>query len=256
MYHLNYNAMKNNFFKVFLPIILMIVIASCTGIKVSTDFDRKADFKKYKTYNFSKEVDKIMSLNDMNRRRLKDAISKEMEAKGFQVSTTPDVLVNAFVKGQAKYTAYANTTSFGGPFMYRGWGNSNTFVDVDKSVMGDGDAINDGKAEAGAFVALFGREERFEDPGAHVRGHAGAGVGDAEDGVGARRVCVEAGETGAWHRAGADGDRATRGHGVAGVNAEVEHDLLDLGLVREKRRQVFLQIELESDGAREGLDQQ
>ena len=136
MYHLNYNAMKNNFFKVFLPIILMIVIASCTGIKVSTDFDRKADFKKYKTYNFSKEVDKIMSLNDMNRRRLKDAISKEMEAKGFQVSTTPDVLVNAFVKGQAKYTAYANTTSFGGPFMYRGWGNSNTFVDVDKSVEG------------------------------------------------------------------------------------------------------------------------
>ena len=128
--------MKNNFFKVFLPIILMIVIASCTGIKVSTDFDRKADFKKYKTYNFSKEVDKIMSLNDMNRRRLKDAISKEMEAKGFQVSTTPDVLVNAFVKGQAKYTAYANTTSFGGPFMYRGWGNSNTFVDVDKSVEG------------------------------------------------------------------------------------------------------------------------
>ncbi len=128
--------MKINIFKMFLPIILMIVIASCTGIRVSTDFDRKADFKKYKTFNFSKEVDKIASLNDMNRRRLKDAISKEMEAKGFQSSTTPDVLVNAFVKGQAKYTAYANTTSFGGPFMYRGWGNSNTFVDVDKSVEG------------------------------------------------------------------------------------------------------------------------
>lgn len=136
MYHLNYNAMKNNFFKVFLPIILMIVIASCTGIRVSTDFDHKADFKKYKTYNFSKEVDKITSLNDMNRRRLKDAISKEMETKGFQLSTTPDILVNAFVKGQTKYTANANTTSFGGPFMYRGWGNSNTYVDVNKSVEG------------------------------------------------------------------------------------------------------------------------
>ncbi len=128
--------MKTNFFKTILPLILMVLFAGCTGIRVSTDFDRKADFTKYKTFNFSKEVDKI-SLNDLNRRRLKDAITKEMEAKGFQVSTTPDVLVNAFVKGKTHYTATANTTSFGGPFMYmRGMGSSNTYVDVDKSIDG------------------------------------------------------------------------------------------------------------------------
>ena len=128
--------MKINLVKAFLPIILMIVIAGCTGIRVSTDFDRKADFAKYKTFNFSKEVDKV-TLNDMNRRRLKDAISKELEAKGYQISATPDILVNAFVKGRTKYTATANTSSFGGPFMYmRGWGSSNTFVDVDKSIEG------------------------------------------------------------------------------------------------------------------------
>ena len=128
--------MKTNFLKTILPITLMILFAGCTGIRVSTDFDRKADFAKYKTFNFSKEVDKV-SLNDLNRRRLKDAITKEMETKGFQVSTTPDVLVNAFVKGKAHYTATANTTSFGGPFMYmRGWGSSNTYVDVDKSIEG------------------------------------------------------------------------------------------------------------------------
>ncbi len=128
--------MKIKLFKTFLPIILVIIIAGCTGIRVSTDYDRKADFLKYKTFNFSKEVDKI-SLNDMNRRRLKDAITKEMEAKGFQVSATPDVLVNTFVKGRTKYTATANTNSFGGPYMYmRGWGSSNTYVDVDKSIEG------------------------------------------------------------------------------------------------------------------------
>jgi len=128
--------MKINLVKAFLPIILMIVIAGCTGIRVSTDFDRKADFAKYKTFNFSKEVDKV-TLNDLNRRRLKDAISKELEAKGYQISATPDILVNAFVKGRTKYTATANTSSFGGPFMYmRGWGSSNTFVDVDKSIEG------------------------------------------------------------------------------------------------------------------------
>jgi hypothetical protein len=128
--------MKINFIKSVLMIIFTIVISGCTGIRVSSDFDRKADFSKYKSFNFSKEVDKV-TLNDLNRRRLKDAITREMESKGFQISTTPDVLVNAFVKGRTKYTATATTNSFGGPFMYmRGWGTSNTYVDVNKSIEG------------------------------------------------------------------------------------------------------------------------
>ena len=128
--------MKINFVKVIIPVVLMIIIAGCTEIRVSTDFDRKADFSKYKTFNFSKEVDKV-TLNDLNRRRLKDAITKEMEAKGFKSSATPDVLINAFVKGRTKYTATANTNSYGGPFMYmRGWGSSDTYVDVNKSIEG------------------------------------------------------------------------------------------------------------------------
>jgi hypothetical protein len=126
--------MKNNIFKVFLSVILLIVVTGCAEIRVSTDYDHKADFSKYKTFNFSKEVDKV-TLNDLNRRRLKEAITKQMEAKGFQVSTTPDVLVNAFVKGKTKYTATANT-SYNGGFYYRGWGSSNTYVDVNKSIEG------------------------------------------------------------------------------------------------------------------------
>jgi len=80
--------MKINLFKVIVPVILMMIIAGCTGIRVSSDFDRKADFSKYKTFNFSKEVDKV-TLNDLNRRRLKDAITKEMEAKGFTLILVP-----------------------------------------------------------------------------------------------------------------------------------------------------------------------
>ena len=132
MYNLIFKAMRNRFLFAFLSVILLIIVAGCTGIRVSTDFDRKADFAKYKTYNFSKEVDRV-TLNDLNRRRLKDAISHELEARGYQLSKTPDLLVNAFVKGQAKYSANANTNSF----MYmRGFGNSNTYVDVNKSIEG------------------------------------------------------------------------------------------------------------------------
>ena len=54
--------MKTNFLKTILPITLMILFAGCTGIRVSTDFDRKADFAKYKTFNFSKEVDALLPI--------------------------------------------------------------------------------------------------------------------------------------------------------------------------------------------------
>ena len=66
---------------------------------------------------------------------VKDAITKEMQSKGYQVSESPDVLVNAFVKGKTKYSATANTNYFGGMY-YRGYGMSNTYVDVNKSIEG------------------------------------------------------------------------------------------------------------------------
>jgi hypothetical protein len=128
--------MKTNYFKFILPVIFLFILSGCTSLKVSTDFDSKVDFSKYKTFNFSREVDKV-TLNDLNRRRLKDAITREMETRGYQVSATPDVLVNAFVKGKNKYSATANTYSMGGPFMYyHGWGSSSTYVDVNKSIEG------------------------------------------------------------------------------------------------------------------------
>lgn len=128
--------MRTNLLKVFLPVLLIVIMAGCSGVRISSDFDRKADFAKYKTFNFSKEIDKV-SLNELNRRRLKEVITQEMNAKGFELSKTPDVLVNAFLKGQTKYTATATTHFNGSPFMYyRGWGSSNTYVDVDKSIEG------------------------------------------------------------------------------------------------------------------------
>lgn len=130
--------MRIKYLNLIIPVILMIVVAGCTGIRVTTDYDRKADFGKYKSFNFSKEVDKV-KLNDLNRRRLKDDITTQMAARGYQVSTTPDLLVNVFVKGTTKITATAYTNGFGGPWgYYRGWGmgSSNTYVDVNRYIEG------------------------------------------------------------------------------------------------------------------------
>lgn len=128
--------MKKNIFNLIIPVVLLVIFSSCSAIKVTTDHDNKVDFAKYKTFNFSREFDKL-ALNDLNRRRLKNAITQQMESKGYQISESPDLLVNAFVKGKSKYTAYANTNYMGGPWgYYRGFGNSSTYVDVNKSIEG------------------------------------------------------------------------------------------------------------------------
>jgi hypothetical protein len=126
--------MKINLIRMFLPALLILIITGCTGIRISTDFDKQVDFSKYKTFNFSKEVNKV-TLNDLNRRRLKDAITRQMVAKGYQISTTPDLLISAFVKGQAVYSANANSNYWGGMY-YWGYGTSNTYVDINKSIEG------------------------------------------------------------------------------------------------------------------------
>lgn len=126
--------MKTNYFKLMMPFVLLLSMIACTGIRVTTDFDKKINFSNYKTYNFSKEVDKI-SLNDLNRRRLKDAIARELETKGYKLADSPDLLVSTFIKGKTKYTAIANNMSMGYMYM-RPWGSSSTYIDVNKSIEG------------------------------------------------------------------------------------------------------------------------
>jgi len=130
--------MRIKYLNLIVPVVMMFIIAGCSSIRVTTDYDRKADFGKYKTFNFSKEVDQV-KLNDLNRRRLKDDIKAQMVLRGYQMAASPDLLVNVYVKGTTKYTATGYTTGFGGGFgYYRGWGGgfSNTYVDVNKYTEG------------------------------------------------------------------------------------------------------------------------
>ena len=44
----------------FLPLLLLFLVASCSSIKVSADYDTKTDFSKYKTFAFYKKgIDKV-----------------------------------------------------------------------------------------------------------------------------------------------------------------------------------------------------
>ena len=71
--------------KLFFLLLILIVAVSCSSIKVSSDFDKTANFAAYKTYAFTDET-LAMPLDDINRNRILNIVTAEMAAKGFTKS--------------------------------------------------------------------------------------------------------------------------------------------------------------------------
>jgi hypothetical protein len=96
-----------------LPLALIFFIASCSSIRVTTDYDTTADFSTYKTFAFYKKgIDKA-EISDLDKRRILKAIESEMLAKGFTKSDDPDLLVNIFAKSTKKVDVYNNNFYYG-----------------------------------------------------------------------------------------------------------------------------------------------
>jgi hypothetical protein len=116
---------------------ILIIAASCSSVRVSSDFDRTAGFASYKTYGFTPEA-LSMPLDDINRNRLLKAVETELAAKGFTKSDNPDVLIDLNIKAEKQMTATAtNTGGYGYGHRY-GWGGgfSTTTIDYDTYVDG------------------------------------------------------------------------------------------------------------------------
>ncbi|TRX03965.1 DUF4136 domain-containing protein [Flavobacterium gawalongense] len=81
-----------------LPLLLLFVVASCSSVKVYSDFDKSADFSQYKTYAFHKRgIDKA-EISELDKKRILHAIDNELSKKGMTKSETPDLLVTIFTK--------------------------------------------------------------------------------------------------------------------------------------------------------------
>jgi len=102
-----------------LPIMMLFVmLASCSSVRVASDYDKNAKFNEYKTFAFYKPgIDKA-EISDLDKRRILRAIEAEMMAKGFTKSENPDLLVSIFTKSQQRVDVYNNNWGFGG----WGWG--------------------------------------------------------------------------------------------------------------------------------------
>ena len=106
-----------------LPILALVFLASCSSVRVVTDYDKEANFNTFKTYAFYKTgIDKA-EISDLDKKRILKAIDAEMAARGFVKSRQPDVLVSIFTKERERVDVYNNNFGFGG----FGWGGFGGF---------------------------------------------------------------------------------------------------------------------------------
>lgn len=87
--------------------------------QVSSDYDHDANFEAYHTFSFAK----VQTANPLYENRVKDAITQDLQAKGWQlVPSGGDIAITAIgdVKNQQEYTTFYN--GLGPGFGWRGWG--------------------------------------------------------------------------------------------------------------------------------------
>ena len=106
-------------------ILAMLIMGACSGLKVTSDYDKSVDFSKYKSfeyYGWAEESDKI--LNRFDKERIEAAFGDEFAKRNLKlVNEGGDMVVSLFVVVDQKTstTAYTNHYNMGG-YGYGGWG--------------------------------------------------------------------------------------------------------------------------------------
>ena len=115
---------------IFLPIVLVIAfvgLGSCSSVRYVIDYDEQVNFYRYETYNFTPAADSI-PINQLNKRRLFNAISKEMNESDIRWAADPDIYVHVhmLMKGRTR-----TNVSYGqGETVSLGSGFTTTYMDL------------------------------------------------------------------------------------------------------------------------------
>ncbi len=102
----------------------IIFLGACSSIKVTSDYDKEADFTKYKTfeyYGWAEDSDKI--LNRFQKERIEKAFADEFAERGLKfVKDNGDMVVSLYVVVDKKTSTTAYTNHYGGGYGYGGGG--------------------------------------------------------------------------------------------------------------------------------------
>lgn len=108
--------------KLALPLALLLV-GCASGPKVFVNQDPAADFGQYRTFGFPAKLgtDDREGYTSLLSQYLKEAATRELQARGYRLAENPDLLVNFAVMTKEKIRS-TSTPTYGGFYGYRGYG--------------------------------------------------------------------------------------------------------------------------------------
>ncbi|MEC5395347.1 DUF4136 domain-containing protein [Bergeyella sp. RCAD1439] len=92
-----------------------LALGSCSPFQVRSDYAQTANFNQYKTYKL--RIDDL-KLNDIDKDRVLNELSRQLQSKGLTVGENPDLIVNVKASHK-KITDIQSTNPYGGMW---GWG--------------------------------------------------------------------------------------------------------------------------------------
>ena len=105
---------------------LLVLTGCASGPDIRTDYDRAADFGKYRTYGFLAQAGTDEGdFKSLSTQMLQNAASRQMEARGYARSDNPDLVIN--FKGQLEEKTDIESTPapyYGPGWGYGGWGGA------------------------------------------------------------------------------------------------------------------------------------
>jgi hypothetical protein len=111
-----------NMKQLMLPLLVVLLFASCNSVKVLSDYDKDADFTAYKSYAFYKTGIDQAQISDLDKKRILRAIEFEMSSRGFVKSKDPDLLVSIFTRERDQVDVYNYPYGYGWGYGWGYWG--------------------------------------------------------------------------------------------------------------------------------------
>ena len=98
-----------------------VYVSSCARVLVTHDYDKGFDFAAYKTYGWH-PVERSIEMNDLLISRVKDAVNRELQLKGFTLEPEkPDffIAIHTVTRQKLSITDWGYST---GSYWHRGYG--------------------------------------------------------------------------------------------------------------------------------------
>lgn len=72
--------------------VLFLLVASCTTIRVNYDYDKEVDFSNYTTYNYFSDMDS--GLSQLDEKRLVRILDSTLTSRGYRLAEEPEFFIN------------------------------------------------------------------------------------------------------------------------------------------------------------------